>query len=60
VTLVHEVLVVAGIALITWGLPASHRLKSPFDCLAALAVLAGVIAGLIGTLLIAVPDFFKG
>jgi hypothetical protein len=60
VTLVHGVLVVTGIALITWGLPASHRLKSPFDSLSALAVLAGVIAGLIGTLLIAVPDFFKG
>lgn len=59
-TLVHGVLVVAGIALITWGLPAAHRLKSPFDCLAALAVLTGVITGLIGTLLIAVPDFFKG
>ena len=59
-TLFHGVLVVAGIALIAWGLPAAHRLKSPLDCLAALAVLAGVIAGLIGTLLIAVPDFFKG
>jgi hypothetical protein len=35
-------------------------MKSPFDSLAALAVLAGVIAGLIGTLLMAVPDFFKG
>lgn len=59
-TLFHGVLVIAGIALISWGLPAAHRLKSPLDCLAALAVLAGIIAGLIGTLLIAVPDFFKG
>jgi hypothetical protein len=60
VTLFHGTLLVAGIALITWGLPAAHRLKSPFDCLAALAVLTGVIAGLMGTLLITVPDFFKG
>ncbi|MDD2337768.1 MAG: hypothetical protein PHD01_14495 [Geobacteraceae bacterium] len=59
-TLFHWLVVVAGIALVTWGLPAAHRMKSPFDCLAALAVLAGVIAGLLGTLLIAVPDFFKG
>lgn len=60
VTLCHGTLLVAGIALISWGLPAAHRLKSPFDSLAALAVLAGAIAGLIGTLLMAVPDFFKG
>jgi hypothetical protein len=58
--LYHGALIVTGIALISWGLPAAHRLKSPLDCLAALTVLTGVIAGLIGTLLITVPDFFKG
>jgi hypothetical protein len=60
VTLFHGTLLAAGIALIAWGLPAAHRLNKPFDSLAALAVLAGVIAGLIGTLLVLVPDFFKG
>jgi hypothetical protein len=50
----------AGIALIFWGLPAAHRLKSPLDILAALAVLVGVIAALLGALLISVPDFFRG
>lgn len=58
--LFHGALIVTGIALIGWGLPAAHRLKSPLDCLAALAVLTGVVTGLIGTLLITVPDFFKG
>jgi hypothetical protein len=58
--LFHGALLVAGIALVGWGLPAAHRLKSPLDCLAALAVLAGVIAGIIGTLLLTVPEFFKG
>lgn len=50
---------VAGIALICWGLPAAHRLRSPFDILAALAVLAGLVAALLGALLIADPGFFK-
>lgn len=51
---------VIGIGMIAWGLPASHRLKSPFDILAALAVLVGVVVALLGALLIAVPGFFKG
>jgi hypothetical protein len=53
-------LVLAGIALICWGLPAAHRLRSPFDILAALAVLAGLVVALLGALLICVPGFFQG
>jgi hypothetical protein len=49
-----------GIALICWGLPAAHRLKSPLDIVAALAVLIGVVVALLGALLIADPGFFKG
>ncbi len=49
-----------GIALVCWGVPAAHRLKSPLDILAALAVLIGVAAALLGALLIAVPGFFRG
>lgn len=60
VTLFHGALLATGIALIVWGLPAAHRLNNPLNCLAAIAVLAGVIAGFIGMLLILVPDFFKG
>lgn len=56
--LVHVGMVLAGIALIFWGLPAAHRLRSPFDVLAALAVLAGLVAALLGALLISVPGFF--
>ena len=58
--IVYLALVLAGLALICWGLPASHRLKSPLDILAALAVLVGVVAALLGALLIAVPGFFRG
>jgi hypothetical protein len=53
-------MIAAGLALIGWGLPAAHRLKSPLDIAAALAVLAGVILGLVGALLLVVPGFFKG
>jgi len=58
--MVYAGMVLAGIALICWGLPAAHRLKSPFDILAALAVLVGLVAALLGALLICVPGFFQG
>lgn len=51
---------VLGIALVCWGLPAAHRLKSPRDVMAAFAVLVGVVLALLGTLLIAAPGFFQG
>ena len=57
--IVYLAMALSGIALICWGLPAAHRLKSPFDTLAALAVLAGVVLALLGALLIAVPGFFE-
>jgi hypothetical protein len=50
---------VVGLALMGWGLPAAHRLKAPFDILAALAVLIGVAMALLGALLIADPGFFQ-
>jgi hypothetical protein len=56
----HVALAAAGIALVVWGLPAVHRLKGLPGTLAAVAVLAGVLLALLGTLLVAVPDFFKG
>jgi len=57
--IVYAGMVLAGIALMCWGLPAAHRLKSPCDILAALAVLAGLVAALLGALLISVPGFFQ-
>ncbi len=59
-TILHGALLLAGICLTVWGLPASLRLGRPADSFAALAVLFGVILALLGTLLLAVPDFFKG
>lgn len=56
--IVYVALALAGVALVCWGLPAAHRLKSPWDIAAALAVLVGVVAALLGALLIAVPGFF--
>jgi len=56
----HGAMIAVGVALVGWGLPAAHRLRSPLDIPAALAVLAGVMLGLLGALLLAVPGFFKG
>jgi hypothetical protein len=56
----HAGMIVAGVAGVAWGLPAAHRLRRPFDILAAIAVMAGVIVALLGVLLLAVPQFFRG
>jgi hypothetical protein len=56
----HGALVATGVALLVWGLPAAHRLEGMASIFAATAVLAGTLLALIGTLLVAVPDFFKG
>ncbi|MEI7815729.1 MAG: hypothetical protein WCI45_00930 [Desulfuromonadales bacterium] len=52
-------LIIAGLAGIAWGLPAAHRLKSPFDIAAAAIVLCGVVAFALGVLLTFIPGFFK-
>ena len=54
----HLIMIIAGLAAVAWGLPAAHRLRSPWDTLAAVAVLAGVVLALLGTLLLTVPEFF--
>ncbi len=52
-------LILAGLAGMIWGLPAAHRLKSPYDIGAAIAVLAGVIAFALGILLTIIPGFLR-
>jgi hypothetical protein len=52
-------LIIAGLAGMVWGLPAAHRLKSPFDIGAAIAVLCGVIVFSLGILLTCIPRFFR-
>jgi hypothetical protein len=59
-TAVYLAMVVVGIGLVSWGLPAAHRLQRPMDIVAALAVLVGVVVALLGALLVAVPGFFNG
>jgi len=58
--ILHLAMIAVGLGAAVWGLPAAHRLQKPWDSLAALAVLAGVITALMGTLLLMVPGFFKG
>jgi hypothetical protein len=55
----YILLIIAGLAGMIWGMPAVHRLKSPFDIGAAVAVLCGVIAFALGILLTFIPGFFR-
>lgn len=57
---IHPAMICMGLAAVAWGLPAAHRLTSPWDLVAALVVLVGVVVALLGTLLTAVPGFFTG
>lgn len=52
-------LIILGLAGISWGLPAAHRLKGPYDIAAACAVLLGVIVAVLGVLLTFIPNFFR-
>jgi hypothetical protein len=52
-------LIIIGLAMTAWALPASYRISSPWRVFAALAALAGVIVTLFGVLLLAVPNFFS-
>jgi len=56
----HLAMIAFGLGAVIWGLPAAYRLGKPWDALAALLVLGGVIVALLGTLLTVVPGFFKG
>jgi len=58
--ILHLAMIGCGVGAVIWGLPAAYRLRPPWDISAALAVLAGIILALMGTLLAAVPGFFKG
>lgn len=55
----HITLIVAGLAVTSLGLPASFRLRRPWQIPAALATLGGVVATLLGVLLLVVPGFFS-
>jgi len=52
-------LIVAGLAVMVWGVPAAHRLKPPYDIAAAVAVLCGVVIFALGILLTFIPGFFR-
>jgi formate/nitrite transporter FocA (FNT family) len=48
----------AGAIAAGCGLLAAHRFKSPWDSVAAVAALIGLIAFILGILLVILPDFF--
>jgi len=48
----------AGVLALGWGFWAAHNAKRPFDIIGSLAILAGFVTALLGTLLVCVPGFF--
>jgi hypothetical protein len=59
-TILYLAMVIIGVAMTAWGLPAAHRLRAPWDILAAVSVLTGGVVAFLGVLLLAVPKFFEG
>lgn len=55
----YILLIIAGLAGMIWGFPAAHRLKSPLDIGAAVVVLCGIVAFVMGILLTFIPGFFR-
>jgi hypothetical protein len=58
-TFVYLAMITAGVAGAAWGLNGAHTLRKPWDILAAAVSLCGIIAALLGALLISVPGFFE-
>lgn len=52
-------MIIGGVAVLVWGLPASHRLKAPYDIVAAVASILGVVLLVTGILLTVIPTFFR-
>ena len=57
-TYLYLLVAAAGAGTAGGGLSAAHRLKSPWDCGAALAALIGLAGFIIGLLLSVLPNFF--
>ena len=58
--LIYIIMIVAGLILICWGFWATYNARRPWDMLGALSLPVALIITLMGVLLSAVPDFFKG
>ena len=56
----YVLMIIAGIPLVGWGFWASYNARKPWDIAGAILIPAGLIIALLGVLLTAVPDFFKG
>jgi hypothetical membrane protein len=55
----HALMVIGGLFVIGWGFWAAHNAKKPLDIAGSFAVLVGLAAALLGTLLMCVPGFFS-
>jgi len=53
----HIITIVAGVAALVWGFVASFEKKRPWDIIGAIVAPLGLLAIIIGTLLLCVPNF---
>lgn len=58
-TAVYALMIPAGLFGLGWGFWAAHNRKSPMDLIGSVAIIAGFLAALVGTLLVCVPGFFR-
>lgn len=58
--LLHVAMILSGLAVIVAGFWGTFNAKSPLSTIAALFLPVGLIAALMGLLLLCVPNFFKG
>ena len=59
-TLLYIITAITGLAAAACGLILAHRLKKPWDTVAALLVPAGIVTAIVSALVLAVPGFFNG
>ena len=57
--ILYVLMTAVGLALLFWGFWAAHNAKKPLDIIGTLAILAGFVTAILGTLLLCVPGFFS-
>ncbi|HLB25408.1 MAG TPA: hypothetical protein VJM83_03665 [Nitrospirota bacterium] len=58
-TAVYALMIPAGLLGIGWGFWAAHNAKRPVDVIGSIVTIIGLVAALLGTLLVCVPGFFS-
>jgi uncharacterized membrane protein len=55
----HSITIILGIIACFWGVWASFKAQKPVNIVGSILAPIGLLAAIIGTLLLCVPDFFS-